>query len=60
MVLWVKILLLFAVVSVGFQYGLLFSRWSSGNWRGAVDTVTLIAISVSLVAFVILIVRPTP
>jgi hypothetical protein len=55
--MWVKILLLFAILSAGFQMGILFSRFSGGNWRGAVDTTTLIAVSMSFAAFVILIIR---
>lgn len=37
------------VLSVGFQDGLLFSKFSSGRWQG-LDAVTLIALSVTLLA----------
>lgn len=37
------------VLSVGFQYGLLFSKFSRELWQG-VDTVTLAGISVMLLA----------
>jgi hypothetical protein len=46
---WTKAIFTVVVLCIGFQYGLLFSKFSRGIWAG-IDTVTLIAISVTLVA----------
>jgi hypothetical protein len=56
-IMWLKILFSFVILSIGFQFGILFSRFSSGTWRGAIDTVTLISISVMFVCFTFLIIR---
>ena len=46
---WTKAILVVVVLCTGFQYGLLFSKFSRGIWAGT-DTVILIAVSVTLVA----------
>jgi hypothetical protein len=54
--LWLKILHLLVVTCNAFVFGILFSRFSSGKWRGAVDTITLIGWSVMFVAFTFIII----
>ena len=46
---WTKAIFVVVVLCVGFQYGLLSSKFSRGNWAGS-DTFTLIAASMALVA----------
>jgi hypothetical protein len=45
--LWVKIVHLLTAISFGFLIGLIFSRFSHGNWR-RVDTIFSIGVLVGL------------
>lgn len=54
--LWLKILHIVIVTSNAFLFGILFSRFSAGRWRRAVDTITLVGTSISFVIFTLIII----
>lgn len=49
---WVKFFQLIAMLSFGFQYGILFSKFSKGAWQTS-DTVLLGAVTFSAIGITI-------